>query len=59
VVICVRCDGRGWRTHRYKEFKKRKRLPWVTQINLSRGSFIATGVGGHGAPMTYEEFERK
>jgi hypothetical protein len=59
AVVCIRCQGKGWSTIRYREFTDRKKLKGVKSIRLSRGTFIATGVGGQGNAMTYEQFEKK
>ncbi len=59
AVVCIRCQGKGWSTIRYREFTGRRKLNGVKSIRVSRGSFIATGVGGKGDAMTYEQFEKK
>lgn len=59
AVICHRCNGQGWVSHSFNTFTFRKRLKGVKTIRESRGTFIATGVGGTGDPMTYIEFEKK
>ena len=59
AVICISCEGKGWRYHFYKIFTSRKRRNGIKEINYSRGNFIATGVGAVGKTMTYQEFEKK
>lgn len=59
AVVCVYCQGKGWIEHQYKEFTGRKKRKGVNKIRLSQGCFIATGAGGKGRNMTYEEFEKK
>lgn len=59
AVICVRCGGTGCIELRYEPYAGRKRKRGVKTIRHSRGSFIATGVGGTGTAMTYREFEQK
>jgi hypothetical protein len=60
AVVCQSCAGQGWQNFSYKEFTGRKRRAGVRTISISRGSFIATGVGAvAGTQMTYEEFEKK
>ncbi len=59
AVVCVRCGGKGWVVIEYTEFTGRKRRKGVKTIKLSRGSFVLTGVGGHGESMTYAEFEER
>ena len=54
--MCVRCDGRGWENHRYTEFTGRKTRRGVRVVRYSRGTLIATGVGGSGETMTYAQF---
>lgn len=58
AVICQACDGRGWYKYSFKKFKGRKKKAGIKTIRVSRGSFIATGVGGAGKSMTYAEFEK-
>lgn len=59
AVVCLTCEGKGWATIKYEEFTGRRRVAGVHTIQQSRGTFIASGVGGHGPTMTYEEFERR
>lgn len=59
AVVCLQCAGTGWLDFQYREFTGRKKRRGVKRICLSRGSFIATGVGEVGEPMTYKEFEKK
>jgi len=58
-VVCLECDGSGAVELRYTPYTGRKRKNGVTAVRRSRGSFIATGVGGHGDAMTYEEFRQR
>ena len=57
AVICVNCEGTGGITITYELFEGRKRRNGVRTIRTSLGDFLATGVGGTGATMTYGEFE--
>ena len=59
AVICLTCAGTGCQIIKYTPFTKRKRKNGIHTIQFSRGSFIGTGVGGTGAPMTYYEFEKR
>lgn len=60
AVVCHGCGGRGWAIHKYTEFTGRKRKNKIKIIRISRGSFIATGVGGiNNSDMTYDEFRRR
>jgi DnaJ-class molecular chaperone len=59
-VVCLRCDGTGAYTIHYTPFTGRKRKSGVVRVHISRGTFIATGVGKvDGTSMTYAEFERR
>jgi DnaJ-class molecular chaperone len=59
AVVCLTCSGRGWYYHAFIEFTKRKKMRGIKEIRESRGTFIATGVGGIGKAMTYTQFEKK
>ena len=59
AVVCLGCGGKGWTTIKYRIFKSRRKLRGVKTIRLSRGFFLATGVGGTGGAMTYAQFEKK
>lgn len=59
AVVCLCCEGKGWVTYEYKEFAGRKKRRGIKTINVSRGGFIATGVGATGEPMTYKQFEER
>lgn len=59
AVICHSCEGQGWVNLSYTEFVGRKKKRGIKSIRISKGAFIATGVGGTGAVMSYAEFERK
>jgi len=59
AVVCHGCDGQGWINHVYTEFEGRKRKRGIKSIRISKGSFIATGIGGQGVSMTYAEFKKK
>lgn len=58
AVICLGCDGQGWREFAYTAFAGRKRRAGIKAIGRSAGSFLATGVGAVGKAMSYAEFER-
>ena len=57
-VVCLKCDGTGCVTLniRVKPFTERKRKVGIKIVRLSRGAFIATGVGPHGKSVSYNEF---
>ena len=59
AVVCINCEGTGAQKLRFKEYTGRKRKKGISNINFSRGSFIATGVGAVGDSMTYGQFESK
>lgn len=55
-VVCLGCNGTGCATVEYKEFTGLKKRKGVDTVRLSRGTFIATGVGPAGSSVTYQEF---
>lgn len=55
-VVCLQCDGSGCKKLSFEPFSGRKRRDDVRTVQLSRGSFIGTGVGPAGHSITYEEF---
>jgi hypothetical protein len=57
AVVCLECDGTGCKVIRYTPFTKRRLKRGVKVVRRSRGSFIATGVGGTGRAVTYAEFQ--
>lgn len=59
AVVCLTCGGSGCEQISYIPFEGRKRKNGIREIRVSRGSFIATGVGGTGSSMTYEQFNQK
>jgi len=60
AVVCLGCTGRGWNILTYKEFTHRKHKKGIKTISISRGGFLASGVGAvPKTEMTYEEFEKK
>jgi hypothetical protein len=59
AVICGGCAGKGWSLYQYQEFTGRKKKRDIKTIRGSRGTFIATGVGGVRPRMTYKEFEQQ
>lgn len=58
AVVCLGCDGTGCATISYEPFVKRKGKKGIKEVFRSRGTFIATGVGGHGESVTYAEFQK-
>jgi endogenous inhibitor of DNA gyrase (YacG/DUF329 family) len=56
AVVCLTCGGTGETIFRYKPFTGRKRRKGIHTVQLSRGSFILTGVGPCGTPVSYKEF---
>ena len=59
-VVCLSCQGTGAQDIRYTPFTGRINKRGVKCVRISRGAFIATGVGGKdGSEMTYEEFKRR
>jgi hypothetical protein len=59
AVVCLTCNGSGCEEIRYTPFERRKRKNGIKSIALSRGTFIATGVGATGQSMTYQQFEER
>jgi len=57
AVVCLTCDGTGCQQISYVPFERRKGKHGIQTVSRSRGSFIATGVGATGRPVTYREFE--
>jgi hypothetical protein len=58
AVVCLGCSGKGWKMFQYQPFEGRKKKSGIKVIRFSRGSFIATGVGGQGEAMDYAQFEK-
>ena len=59
-VICLNCNGSGGVKLSYTPYTGRKGKRGVKCVRFSRGSFIATGVGGvGGTEMSYDEFQKK
>lgn len=56
AVVCLGCAGTGCAEYRYTPFVARKPKAGVKTVQLSRGSFIGTGVGPAGLAITYKEF---
>lgn len=59
AVVCLNCNGQGWKKISVKCFSSRKKKKGIKTIRVSKGDFILTGVGGEGPSMTYEQFEKK
>lgn len=57
AVVCVTCAGTGKSTFTYEPFERRKGREGIHTVRLSRGSFIATGVGPTGGSISYEAFQ--
>ena len=59
AVVCLRCNGTGCDTLRYRPFVKRKNCRrGIKSVRRSRGTFIATGVGPTGGSVSYAEFKK-
>lgn len=58
AVVCLQCDGTGKGTIRYTPFTGQIRRNDVKTVQLSRGTFLATGIGPGGSSISYEEFMR-
>ena len=59
-VVCITCEGTGAEKISYRPFTGRKHKKGVKCVRMSRGSFIATGIGGiERTEMTYNEFLQK
>jgi len=58
AVVCLRCGGTGCATIYYTPFEKRKNRRGINIVRLSRGGFLATGVGAVGESITYAEFKK-
>lgn len=56
AVVCCACGGTGCAELEYEPFEQRKERRGVHKVQWSRGTFIATGVGPAGRPISYEEF---
>jgi len=59
AVICLECNGKAKIVISYQPFEGRKKRRGIRVIRKSAGTFLATGVGGKGKSMTYEEFMAK
>lgn len=57
AVVCLRCGGTGCEEIRFTPFERRKGRRGIHTVSLSRGSFIATGVGATGRSISYQEFQ--
>jgi hypothetical protein len=55
-VMCVNCNGTGCCVLEYTPFTAMKRRNDIKQVACSRGTFIGTGVGPVGDPISYDEF---
>lgn len=55
-VVCLKCAGSGCQEIQYEPFIKRKIRRGVKSVMLSRGTFIATGVGPVGEEVPYKDF---
>lgn len=55
-VVCLTCNGTGCQIIKYTLFTERKRIKGVKSVRLSRGNFIATGVGPVGNEVSYDDF---
>lgn len=57
-VVCLKCDGTGCVTLniRVKPFTERKRRADVKIVQISRGAFVATGVGPMGNGVSYQDW---
>ncbi len=55
-VVCSGCDGSGKQVITYIPFTSRKRRTGVKTVQVSRGTFIGTGVGPVGSSVSYKEF---
>lgn len=55
-VVCIDCNGTGCKTISYTPFEKIRKISGVKGVRLSKGTFIATGVGGAGEMVSYDEF---
>lgn len=56
AVVCLSCKGTGCEEYHYTPFTGRKPRRGVQTVQLSRGTFIGTGVGPGGKAVTYAEF---
>jgi hypothetical protein len=58
AVVCITCGGTGCEEIRYVPFDKRRNRRGIHTVRNSRGSFIATGVGGYGDSISYSDFKK-
>lgn len=58
AVVCIDCKGKGYTFFEFEPFEYRKKKPGIKTIKVSKGKFIAFGIGGIGESMTYSEFEK-
>ncbi len=56
AVVCISCDGTGCMEISFKPFICRKGKRGIAIVKRSAGTFIPTGVGPTGEPVTYQEF---
>jgi DnaJ-class molecular chaperone len=57
-VVCLNCDGTGYKEISYEPFMGRKRRDNITTVYRSRGTFMVTGIGPGGNGIPYEDFFR-
>jgi hypothetical protein len=56
AVLCLNCDGTGCDILLYKPFVKRRGRRDIKTVHVSRGMFVATGVGPVSESITYAQF---
>ena len=58
AVVCLVCGGTGCETIPYTPFTERKPKKGIKTVRRSGGTFLATGVGPTGKPISYKEFAK-
>jgi hypothetical protein len=59
AVECLVCNGTGKDLVFFVPFTRRKRRRGIVSVRISRGTFIATGVGGVGQGELYKDWFKR
>lgn len=59
AVECLQCGGTGCETVSFVPFTHRRRRRGIKTVRKSRGTFIATGVGGTGEAEAYRDWFKR
>lgn len=58
-VVCLGCDGKGWKALNYKPFTERRRVEGVRTVYHSLAQCLPPQAQELGNEMTHEEFVRR